>query len=245
MALRHIGPESAVVQPHDGYNPRMIRQAPAFVLALAAALPIGAQQAQPVPQASPAVRTPESERERWNKVFTIQPANIRTDANRFLVQVAKELKPEEALDIGMGFGRNAIHLARQGWKVTGIDISDVGVQKAQQQAQAEKLPLTAVRADMFTYDYGRDRYDLIVFVYMGGGMRMADPITDALKPGGVLVIEHFLKQPDSQIGYESNLLPKLYPRLEVLRYADADSNPDYDQETKSKVVQFLARKPVK
>ena len=82
----------------------MIRQAAAFVLALAAALPIGAQQAQPGPQAPPAVRTPESERERWNQVFTLQPPNIRTDANRFLVQVAKELKPGEALDIGMGFG---------------------------------------------------------------------------------------------------------------------------------------------
>lgn len=223
----------------------MIRQAAAFVLALAAALPIGAHQAQPVPQAPPAARTPESERERWNQVFTIQPPNIRTDANRFLVQVAKELKPGEALDIGMGFGRNALYLARQGWKVTGIDISDVGVQKAQQQAQAEKLPLTAVRADMFTYDYGRDRYDLIAFMYMGGGMRMAEPITDALKPGGVLVIEHFLKEPGSLLGYESNQLPKLYPRLEVLRYADADSNPDYAQETKGKVVQFLARKPVR
>ena len=129
--------------------------------------------------------------------------------------------------------------------MTGIDISDVGVQKAQQQAQAEKLLLTAVRADMFTYDYGRDRYDLIAFMYMGGGMRMADPITDALKPGGVLVIEHFLKEPGSLLGYESKQLPKLYPRLEVLRYADADSNPDYDQETRGKVVQFLARKPVR
>jgi hypothetical protein len=57
MALRHIGPESAVVQPHDRYNPRMIRQAAALVLALAAALPIGAQQAQPVPPAHAGKRT--------------------------------------------------------------------------------------------------------------------------------------------------------------------------------------------
>jgi hypothetical protein len=74
---------------------------------------------------------------------------------------------------------------------------------------------------------------------------MAEPITDALKPGGVLVIEHFLKEPGSPLGYESKQLPKLYPRLEVLRYAGADSNPDYAQATKGKVVRFLARKRIR
>jgi hypothetical protein len=50
----------------------MIRQAAAFILVLAGAFPIGAQQAQPAPQTPPVVRTPESERERWNQVFTIK-----------------------------------------------------------------------------------------------------------------------------------------------------------------------------
>ena len=34
------------------------------------------------------------------------------------------LKPGTALDVGMGQGRNALFLARQGWDVTGFDVCD-------------------------------------------------------------------------------------------------------------------------
>jgi predicted O-methyltransferase YrrM len=54
----------------------------------------------------------QAQRERWNRVFANTPPNIRTDGNAFLVQVARELKPGTAIDIGMGFGRNALYLAR-------------------------------------------------------------------------------------------------------------------------------------
>jgi SAM-dependent methyltransferase len=187
----------------------------------------------------------EAQRERWNKIFASAPPNIRTDANGFLVRVASELKPGEALDIGLGFGRNALYLARQGWRVTGVDISDVGIEQARKIAAAEKLPLTAVREDMFKFDYGTNRYDLIAFLYMGGERQgMAEKITDALKPGGLLVIEHFLRVKDVTLGYPPETLPKLYPNLEVLRYAEEDGVPDYAATQKAgRVVRFLARKP--
>jgi predicted TPR repeat methyltransferase len=208
----------------------------ALVLA-ALASPLQAQQTPPPATAA------EAQRERWNRAFSQPRAHIQTDANQFLVQVARELKPGLALDIGMGVGRNALYLARQGWTVTGVDVSDVAVQKAREQAEAEKLKLTTVREDMFKVDYGRDRYDLVVFTYMGGERDgMTAKITQALKPGGLLVIEHFVKQPTTALGYEPGALPKLYPDLEVLRYVEEDSNPDYNREVKGRVVRFLARK---
>lgn len=70
----------------------------------------------------------EDERARWNEMFAKRPDRIRTEANQFLVQVTQDSKPGTALDVGMGFGRNALFLARKGWAVTGIDISDVGVE---------------------------------------------------------------------------------------------------------------------
>jgi SAM-dependent methyltransferase len=195
------------------------------------------------PPQPPPASSADAQRERWNRVFSEPRENIRTEANQFLVQVVRELKPGAALDIGMGLGRNALFLAREGWTVTGVDISDVAVQKARERAEAGKLPLTAVRENMFNFDYGRDRFDLVVFTYMGGEREgMADKITDALKAGGLLVIEHFLKQPTTTLGYEPGVLPKLYPRLEVLRYAEEDSNPDYNQQIAGRVVRFLARK---
>jgi predicted TPR repeat methyltransferase len=210
----------------------------ALVLALASlSLAPVAQETRPPASAA------EGQRERWNRVFSEPRENIRTDANQFLVQIARELKPGAALDIGMGVGRNALYLARQGWTVTGVDISDVAVEKAREQVSAEKLTFTAIRMDMFQMDYGRNRFDLVVFTYMGGERDgMAAKITDALKPGGLLVIEHFLRQAGMTVGYEPGALPKLYPALEVLRYAEEDSNPDYDQQVKGRVVRFLARK---
>ena len=180
--------------------------------------------------------TLEDERARWNRTFTTPPTRIRTEANQFLVQVTQDLKPGTALDIGMGFGRNALFLARKGWTVTGIDISDVGVDKAGRQAVAEGLPLTAVREDMFTFEFGRDRYDLIAFMYMGPLTQdLAHRMTVALKPGGLLVMEHFSggMQPD---------LPKHFPELDVLRWAEEEGSPDYDQHKPGRVVRFLARK---
>jgi SAM-dependent methyltransferase len=220
---------------------RWLRSGVTIVLVLAScAVPLRAQQT-PRPPLDPS--TAEAQRERWNRVFSEPRENIRTEANQFLVQVARELKPGAALDIGMGFGRNALYLARQGWTVTGVDVSDVAVQKAREQAAAEKLTLTAIREDMFKVAYGRDRYDLVVFTYMGGERQgMAAKITEALKPGGLLVIEHFLRQPTMPLGYEPGALPKLYPDLEVLRYAEEESNPDYNQQVKGRVVRFLARK---
>ena len=189
---------------------------PVLLLVLTAAA--AALAAQTAGQTAPP--TVESERDRWNRVFTLQPPNIRTEANQFLVQVAANLKPGAAIDVG-----------------------DVDVQRAQEQAQKEKLPLTAIRVDALEFDYGRDKWDLVATMYMGGiTIKLADRLTDALKPGGVLVVEHFLRKPEERLGFLPGELPKAFPRLEVLRYAEEDARPDYAQQTPGRVVRFLARK---
>lgn len=179
----------------------------------------------------------ESEEARWNRMFDAQPPHVRWEPNEFLMKVASTLKPGEALDVGMGSGRNALYLARSGWRVTGFDLSNVGVSRAREQAVAGRLPLTAIRGDMFTYDYGVSRYDLVVVMYMGRIETLGERITGSLKPGGVLVIEHFAG------GYEPGSLPKVFPRLEVLKNTEEEGYPDFDQHTKGRVVRFLARNP--
>jgi SAM-dependent methyltransferase len=227
-------------RPRPASTAAILRTLLPAVLVLAATASALAQQAAGQTAPPP---TAESERERWNRAFTLKPPNIRTDATQFLVQVAANLKPGTAIDVGMGFGRNALHLARTGWTVTGVDLSDVGVQRAQEQAQKEKLPLTAIRGDALQFDYGRDKWDLVAAMYMGRvATDLADRLTDALKPGGVLVIEHFLRKPEERLGYLPGELPKAFGRLEVLRYAEEDARPDYDQQNDRRVVRFLARK---
>jgi methylase of polypeptide subunit release factors len=50
--------------------------------------------------------------------------------NEFLVEMTKRREPGQALDVGMGQGRNSIYLAKQGWDVTGFDASSEGVRQA-------------------------------------------------------------------------------------------------------------------
>jgi 2-polyprenyl-3-methyl-5-hydroxy-6-metoxy-1,4-benzoquinol methylase len=63
---------------------------------------------------------------RWNRIYKEEPDRIRWEPNEFLASVAAKLTPGDALDVAMGQGRNSLYLAREGWNVTGLDLSDVG-----------------------------------------------------------------------------------------------------------------------
>ena len=56
------------------------------------------------------------------------------------------------LDFGCGQGRDAIPLARLGYEVTGVDNSKVGIAQMNKIAQAEKLNLMGIVADIYQYD---------------------------------------------------------------------------------------------
>ncbi len=55
-----------------------------------------------------------------------QKDGFKTAPNTFLVEAASTLKAGgEALDVGAGMGRNAIHLGTRGWTVTAIDLREL------------------------------------------------------------------------------------------------------------------------
>lgn len=56
------------------------------------------------------------------------------------------------LDLGCGQGRDAIALARIGFRVMGIDHSEVGIKQMNAIAKAEKLPLTGYVDDIYAYE---------------------------------------------------------------------------------------------
>lgn len=56
------------------------------------------------------------------------------------------------LDVGCGQGRDAIPLAKLGYSVTGIDNSKTGIKQLNEVAQNEKLDLTGMVTDIYTFD---------------------------------------------------------------------------------------------
>ncbi|WP_368344600.1 class I SAM-dependent methyltransferase [Pelagovum sp. HNIBRBA483] len=65
------------------------------------------------------------------------------------------------LDVGCGQGRDAVPLARQGFRVTGIDIAPSGVAALNEIAAREALPLCAMEADIADWR-PEETYDLIL-----------------------------------------------------------------------------------
>lgn len=68
------------------------------------------------------------EAEDWDARYAAGPGlQWGAEPNRWLVREVAALPPGTALDLGAGEGRNAIWLARQGWRVTAVDFSQVGL----------------------------------------------------------------------------------------------------------------------
>ena len=103
----------------------------------------------------------------WNRVYTYDTARIAPYPNRFLAEIVQGRNPGRALDVGMGQGSNSLFLARLGWDVTGIDISDKAIDLARKEAARLRLKINYVVADISAFDVGKAKWDLIVGVYMG------------------------------------------------------------------------------
>jgi SAM-dependent methyltransferase len=207
---------------------RMLR---CLVSVVAIALTVGAQTAD--------------QREAWNKTFGDQKARFNRAPSRLLVVALADRKPGEAIDLGMGEGRNAIFLAQRGWRVTGVDLSDVGVAQAKKRAAELGVPLEAVVEDLDKYDFGRGRWDLITLFYMHAWYHLskldsARRLRDALKPGGLLVIEGFA---GGEVGYQTNELLGAFNDLKILRYEDVMDEADWAPGEKSHIVRFVGEKP--
>jgi 2-polyprenyl-3-methyl-5-hydroxy-6-metoxy-1,4-benzoquinol methylase len=124
-------------------------------LVLSAALAVGAT-----------AQTASEKRDYWDKVFSSPHLDINRAPSRLLQDAVRDRQPGAALDLGMGEGRNAIFLARLGWRVTGVDLSDVALAQAKKHAEEAGVPLQATLADLDQYDIGRARWDLIALFYM-------------------------------------------------------------------------------
>jgi len=190
----------------------------------------------------------------WNRVFAQPRPVYRLEANAFLAQAVERMQREQllrgkaALDIAMGDGRNALLLAEQGLEVTGLDISTVALDKARAKAAEKQLSLQALEQDLFTYDYGEEKWDLITLIYFNPAIRILDQLKAAVKPGGLLVIEgqgseHTGDGPPPATRFRPNQLLQACADWRVLDYEDGRFACDWSQGSLTHVVRLMARKP--
>jgi len=137
----------------------------------------------------------QSDRIKWNLRFESEETYLGEMPSPFLfreIERIRRLAPgKRALDIACGEGRNSIFLAQQGFLVTALDISDVGLGKAAKRAEKEGLPVDFQQVDLDGYHF-TEQFDLIInFNFL-----LRDLIPEevrALSTGGLLIIDTIME----------------------------------------------------
>ena len=186
----------------------------------------------------------EAERSMWNEAYR-KAIGFKQTANQHLIDSVKGKKPGAALDLAMGQGRNAVFLATKGWKVTGVDISDEGIRVAKDAAAKARVKLTAVQADVDSYDLGKDKWDLVTLIYAGSDPRMVEKIKPSIKKGGLFVVEYFHKDATASVGiggFADGELATQFVGWKILKDEVVEDVADWGLR-KLKLVRFTAQRP--
>jgi SAM-dependent methyltransferase len=140
--------------------------------------------------------------------------------SRFLVAVLPLLPPGRALDVACGDGRNALYLARQGWRVEAIDFAHAGLARLLAIARRDGLSVDAVQADLEQFPLPRARYDVVVNArYLQRSLFGA--LKDSLRAGGTVVFETFIRD-QQQLGHPRNPVFLLERGELAARFGDLD-----------------------
>jgi SAM-dependent methyltransferase len=103
--------------------------------------------------------------EEWNERYRASELVWSAGPNQFVEAELAGLPPGRALDLAAGEGRNAIWLARQGWRVTAVDFAQAGLDKGR--TLAGGLDITWVCADATTWHGdGEPAYDVALVAYL-------------------------------------------------------------------------------
>lgn len=81
--------------------------------------------------------------------------------------------PKEILDIGCGTGSHAIELAKRGYKLTGIDISKVMIEKAKNKAQNAELNIDFRVVDMRSMTLN-SKFNVVICLFGGFGYMLTN-----------------------------------------------------------------------
>ena len=135
----------------------------------------------------------------WNERYNEAEYVFGTEPNDFLTEVFENIPAGgRVLCLAEGEGRNAVFLAEQGYKVTAMDLSEVGLNKAMKLAYDKGVAIKIEVADLADYQFGEAQWDGIVSIWahLPESVRqyVHAQITPALKPAGVFILEAYTEQ---------------------------------------------------
>ena len=142
------------------------------------------------------------------------------EAGRFIDTLMAHLKPAQAarvLDVACGKGRHAVHLAQQGFEVTGIDLSEESIAEALlQQSDTLQFYVHDMRLPFWInyFDYAFNFFTSFgYFATQRENDNAIRTIAQSLKPGGYFVMDYL------NVHYaEDHLVHQLDKTIEGVNY---------------------------
>lgn len=181
------------------------------------------------------------------------------EPNEFLAAVAPRIPPgSRVLSLGEGEGRNAVHLASLGHRVTAVDASSVGLAKARRLADARGVSIETVVTDLSDYAIEPGAWDAIVviFCHLPPGLReqVHRQVVRGLRPGGLLLLEAYTPEqlrfrtggpPVRDLLYSAEMLRRDFAGLdfELLQEVERDVIEGRLHTGRASVVQAIAVAP--
>jgi SAM-dependent methyltransferase len=178
----------------------------------------------------------------WNNRYDTPEYIFGKEPNEFLRSMAKHIPQGAVLCVAEGEGRNAVYLAAQGYQVTAVDSSTVGLAKASRLAAERGVSISTIVADLRDFHIRANSYSGVVsiFCHLSPDLRSSlfGRIIGGLRPGGIFILEAYTpKQLDYKTGGPSTA--DLLMTLEDLRAELQGLDFIYAQELERNVVEGI------
>ncbi len=131
----------------------------------------------------------------WDERYAVEEYLYGKEPNDFVRDTLPWLGKGRALCLAAGEGRNAVFLARNGFDVTAVDQSGLGLEKARALAEETGVEILTLQADLTSFEIETESWDLITSIFLHlpppDRRRLYADAVRGLKPGGSFLLEAF------------------------------------------------------
>lgn len=202
---------------------------------------------------------PKAQAAFWDERYSAEDFHFGIEPNAFLKREARRIAAQgKVLLIADGEGRNGVFLAEQGRSVTTTDISPRGIAKAKRLANMRAVTIEWREVDVLEWDWPKEEFDAVVGIFIQfappeARAKMFAGMAQALKPGGVLLLEGYRPKqleyatggpPNAEAMYTDELLLEAFENMtiDLLECYDAEIHEGLGHSGISALIDLVARK---
>jgi tellurite methyltransferase len=179
----------------------------------------------------------------WNQFYANNQSNYDFEPSVFLQKMYIYLNKGITLDLACGTGRNAIFLAKNNFKVKGIDFSENAINIAKD--LSKDLDIEYQLQDLDFYLSSIMSLDSAVAIDYKCSQRLLEDIKKGLKIGGTLYVENYTYEHLKKFNPDNLTVDNCYKAFELAKLLKNWNILYYDEIQSEKVckVKALVKKP--